>query len=789
MLRASRAAPGLRASKAAALVQVKENVRKELEDNLSNEVVWYRGVSVLALQEIFNGICNQSLAPGVELYKTLEDLVATNHYGATRDVRKGSTVAVRSGRKVGAVAYIDGYVRFTADQVELKPREDWTIEDVCEQVVLSQTYRESTFYLDILLAETTDDGDERVGAPFAGAFVSQARSCKFGDLVTAIVTYYKSQDRDLATTFVWLDIFSANQPKLVNFGDQSAPADVMQARMDLLSRGLHEAIELFDERLIFFDKWESPTPLTRMWCVWEVYGAVQCHQSLQPIFAPSETKRFIDLMETGSSAAISRVLAGVELATAQCHDEGDRKMIMDAVEKIPGGFYAINGAVLSKVREWLAQTALDILAERREAFGDTSPEAVRLMRNVASLLRDLSQFEAALALFTEVCEIEQSTYGEESLEAAAAEQSLALTHQAKGDYTVALELLEKTLKIRQTLASDDDRKILGTKGCIASVLRRLARYDEALAIYEEISEAEEHMKDDVAYATTLHNMGNVLQSRGGYAAAYAKYEAALEIRQRTLGPKHPLAAMSMHNMAVMLQDQGKYDEALDLYRRVLGIRSEQLGPDHAYTAMTMACIASALHRQEKYSEALEQYQSVLEIQKKRFGPGHENVAVTMYWTSFVLSDLRRFEEALSYAEQSDAYLRVIFPNDATHPRFGFVHLALGRARMGLGDSAGLADLKLSVKIREERLGTDNDQTAESLFWLAAATRDLGIAQESLEIRRANLGDSHPLTLKSELQVESIMSDSSSHGRPKTLGQLLAKLATSVLPRKHHSDDE
>jgi len=69
------------------------------------------------------------VAPGVELYVAKVDLKAK--------MKKGMTIGL-DGEKpdgwwFGEVAYVEGKVHFHMDQVELKPRGEWTTEDVTEQ--------------------------------------------------------------------------------------------------------------------------------------------------------------------------------------------------------------------------------------------------------------------------------------------------------------------------------------------------------------------------------------------------------------------------------------------------------------------------------------------------------------------------------------------------------------------------------------------------------------------------------------------------------------------------------
>ena len=65
-----------------------------------------------------------------------------------------------------------------------------------------------------------------------------------------------------------------------------------------------------------------------------------------------------------------------------------------------------------------------------------------------------------------------------------------------------------------------------------------------------------------------------------YAAARPLFERALAIREKALGPEHPLTATTLNNLAVLLQDQGDLAGARSLNERALAIREKALGPEH-----------------------------------------------------------------------------------------------------------------------------------------------------------------------------------------------------------------
>jgi tetratricopeptide (TPR) repeat protein len=79
--------------------------------------------------------------------------------------------------------------------------------------------------------------------------------------------------------------------------------------------------------------------------------------------------------------------------------------------------------------------------------------------------------------------------------------------------------------------------------------------ERVLAIYEKALGP-----DHPHTATSLNNLGGLLDSQGDLAGARSYYEQALAIRQRTHGPDHPDTALSLNNLGYLIKAQGDLAE-------------------------------------------------------------------------------------------------------------------------------------------------------------------------------------------------------------------------------------
>ncbi len=87
-------------------------------------------------------------------------------------------------------------------------------------------------------------------------------------------------------------------------------------------------------------------------------------------------------------------------------------------------------------------------------------------------------------------------------------------------------------------------------------------------------------------------MGLVLRKQGQLEAAMVRYEQAVAIKIKALGPDHPSVGGTYMGMANVLQSQGQLEAAMARYEQALAIQIKALGPDHPDVGGTYSNIAN-----------------------------------------------------------------------------------------------------------------------------------------------------------------------------------------------------
>ena len=142
-----------------------------------------------------------------------------------------------------------------------------TTKDACEEIVKPATAATKVSYVDFLQLNAK-----------ANMFVSHAWKYAFQDIVAALET--SNQDGDI----LWFDICTVNQHK-------SETRD-----FDWWQTTFQDAVREIGCTVLVLSPWERPIPLTRSWCIWEVFSTLVTGANLEVVM--SDTARYLDVLQT-----------------------------------------------------------------------------------------------------------------------------------------------------------------------------------------------------------------------------------------------------------------------------------------------------------------------------------------------------------------------------------------------------------------------------------------------------------------------------------------------------------
>ncbi len=157
---------------------------------------------------------------------------------------------------------------------------------------------------------------------------------------------------------------------------------------------------------------------------------------------------------------------------------------------------------------------------------------------------------------------------------------------------------------------------------------------------------------DLARALELNEKAGGRFGAGKYAEARLLLEEALAIRRKALPPHHPDLATSLNNLGLLLQKIDKHTEARPLYEEALAIYRKALPPLHPDLATSINNLGALLRDMGKHAEALPLYEEALRICHQVFPPLHPQRAASLNNLGLLLWEMGRTEEAFVRLEES-----------------------------------------------------------------------------------------------------------------------------------------
>jgi tetratricopeptide (TPR) repeat protein len=230
------------------------------------------------------------------------------------------------------------------------------------------------------------------------------------------------------------------------------------------------------------------------------------------------------------------------------------------------------------------------------------------LHQLAMIHQYRGEYDMAVKLYKESLEIKRKLGDQRSISVTL--QNLGIIHEGKGEYDEARKLYEQSLEIKRKFG--DNAGIASSLGGIATIQIIKGNYGEAEKLYEQILDIFRKLGDREGESITLHQLAMIHQYRGEYDMAVKLYKESLEIK-RKLGEKRGIS-YSLHQLATIEQEKGNLEEAIRLHKEGLKIDIE-LG-DKSSISKSHHALAMIEQDRGNYKKAEKLYKQSLEINRK-----------------------------------------------------------------------------------------------------------------------------------------------------------------------------
>jgi tetratricopeptide (TPR) repeat protein len=157
----------------------------------------------------------------------------------------------------------------------------------------------------------------------------------------------------------------------------------------------------------------------------------------------------------------------------------------------------------------------------------------------------------AKELFTEVNKCYEELYGPYHNSTVNSLINLATVHKDLHEYEECIPLYEKAIEARKVLEGDNSMNYVMAKAMAAGAYRELGKFDIADSYLKDayIRVAMEFGEDNPSAAVILNSMGLLYKKQGKFERSLDAYQRALTVRETQMGEDHPDSCATRHNIA------------------------------------------------------------------------------------------------------------------------------------------------------------------------------------------------------------------------------------------------
>lgn len=369
--------------------------------------------------------------------------------------------------------------------------------------------------------------------------------------------------------------------------------------------------------------------------------------------------------------------------------------------------------------------------------------------------------------------------------------AIGTTYRTLGLYTEAEPHLRAALELRRRELGESHERVAESRLALCALLHEQGRFADAETACRQALESFQALPGhDIETASALNSLGELLRSRGDYAAALPYCADALALRRKALGDAHEEVATSLNNLALLLVARADYAAAESRFREAIEINRNALGDAHPNVAAGLVNLAGLLQDTGNLAAAEPLLREGLARLRARFGDEHRDVAVAMGNLARLLAAKGESAEAETLHRQALALHRGRL-GDA-HPDVAATLDSLASIYWSRGDyDAAEPFRREALALRREALGPDHPDVANTLNNLAALLRSKGdgeaaepLYREAIEIFRRSRGHDHPQVAAGLNNLGVLLQDRGDYAAAEPLFREAVEICVARLPPTH-----
>lgn len=276
----------------------------------------------------------------------------------------------------------------------------------------------------------------------------------------------------------------------------------------------------------------------------------------------------------------------------------------------------------------------------------TSVTAVKHFNDLAVCYGNLGQLDKTEEMFSKAYDSMSKLLGIRHPNTAQILMNLGVVARMRGQLSKAEKHHKDSMDIYKEVYGTEHPETCDVIGGYANVLYFQERYDECIALMQQVLNIERRLGSKRNISASLSDLGNMLTSIERYEEGIACYLESVEIKKQILGADHIKIALTLENigMTYLVMNElekaiSTYIEANEMLRRLYGETNHELGK-------TEYLIACAYEKLTRFAEAEKHYLCSIRIYEDTVGENSELIVPALINYSSFLDVVNRHQEAI-----------------------------------------------------------------------------------------------------------------------------------------------
>ncbi len=220
------------------------------------------------------------------------------------------------------------------------------------------------------------------------------------------------------------------------------------------------------------------------------------------------------------------------------------------------------------------------------------------LNNLGRFSRLQGDLEQAGELYDEALQLIARSQGTESVDYAQCLHNRAVLALYQEDSAAAERDCRAALAIQQRLIGEESVEAAASSEILAVIFEAADRPEDAGEIYQELIRILRRppIRDIPALAATLHNYALMSQAFGAHEEALPLFDESLKLWEQRLGARHPNVAIGLANQARSLWAVGRHDDAWGAARLAARLQREHVTSLVAIQSDRQQILSSAVYR-------------------------------------------------------------------------------------------------------------------------------------------------------------------------------------------------